>query len=516
MDDKERKKKELVNYYLNKNILINPEIFQQGIDLSSLKELSDSDSLLLLNTQEHQQHRKTAHQKNIAIHLADLEDIPLPPEKLQEQPPYTLSLLPDIPSQRDPAVKVIFSYTKKIKTINVQDFVAYFSHRFHALKRMLQARPELQNSVSINRLIAKRDKEQVAAIGMVKSKETSKSGGISMHIEDQTGSIKVFVNKNNKQAFDIARDTVLDQVIGVVGVSGNNILFANTLFEPDIPLNREQKKAPEEVYALFLSDLHIGSKLFLHDKFDKFLSWINGETDKHQELIQKIKYIFVAGDIVDGCSIYPGQERELEILDIYEQYKECANLLSRIPPHINIILSPGNHDAMRISEPQPELQKDFAEPLWNLKNVTMVSNPGMVTIEASRTFPGFDVLLYHGYSFDYYIANVESIRNSGGYDRPDLIMKFLLKKRHLAPTHTSTLYIPDPEKDSLVIEKIPDIFATGHLHKVSASHYHYITLVCGSCWQDKTPFQEKLGHNPEPGRIPLLNLQTREMRILRF
>jgi len=45
----------------------------------------------------------------------------------------------------------------------------------------------------------------------------------------------------------------------------------------------------------------------------------------------------------------------------------------------------------------------------------MVSNPSTINIHSSDNFPGFDILIYHGYSFDFYVAEVESIRNQGGY-----------------------------------------------------------------------------------------------------
>jgi DNA polymerase II small subunit len=146
----------------------------------------------------------------------------------------------------------------------------------------------------------------------------------------------------------------------------------------------------------------------------------------------------------------------------------------------------------------------------------MVSNPSFINIHSSTDFSGFDILLYHGYSFDYYVANVDGIRQNGGYDRADLIMKFLLKRRHLAPTHTSTLYVPDVNKDPLVINKIPDFFITGHIHKTSVTNYKNTTLICGSCWQSTTSFQEKVGHHPEPCRVPIVNLNTREVKIMRF
>jgi len=41
-------------------------------------------------------------------------------------------------------------------------------------------------------------------------------------------------------------------------------------------------------------------------------------------------------------------------------------------------------------------------------------------------------------------------------------------------------------------------------------------MISGSCWQAKTSFQEKLGHEPEPARVPLVNLKTREIKILKF
>ena len=353
---------------------------------------------------------------------------------------------------------------------------------------------------------------------MVRDKHYTKNGNCILTVEDKTGYIKILVNKNKPDLFRISRDVVLDEVIGVIGVNGENIIFVNNLLFPDIPLTKEIKKSDEEVYAIFLSDLHIGSKNFLEDDFNKFLKWINCElgNELQRQIAPKVKYIFLIGDLVDGCGVYPDQEEELEIKDIKDQYKVCAELLSKIPENIKLIMCPGNHDAMRVAEPQLPIYKDFAEPLYNLSNAVIVSNPSMVNIHSSPNFPGFDILIYHGYSFDFYAREVESIRSLGGYDRADLLMKFLLQKRHLAPSYTSTLYVPDTEKDYLVIDKVPDFFVSGHIHKAAASNYKNVTLISGSCWQSKTTFQEKVGHNPEPSRVPVVNLQTRHVKILKF
>jgi len=415
------------------------------------------------------------------------------------------------------SVEVTFSYKEEPKKRGVQDFLGLFTARYNALRPILQNRKELQNLTSINRLNQKREREQTAIIGLVMQKQATKAGNIMLTIEDPTGSIKVIVSQNS-DSYELAKDTVLDEVIGVAGTSGDKIMFASNLYVPDIPIYKELKKSPDETYALFLGDFHFGSNLFLKEPFEKLIKWICGEQggERQKEIASKLKYIFVAGDLVEGVGIYPGQENDLEVKDIYDQYSELAKHLSKIPHDKQIIACPGNHDAMRIAEPQPPLYKDFAEAVWRLPNVTMVSNPAYVNIHKSADFPGFDILMYHGFSFIYYADQVESIRNLGGQKRSDLIMKFLLQRRHLAPTHTSTLYLPDANKDSLVIDKIPDFFITGHIHRVSAASYRNITMINCSSWLEMTEYQEKVGLYPQPGRAVLVNLQTRKVKILKF
>ena len=159
---------------------------------------------------------------------------------------------------------------------------------------------------------------------------------------------------------------------------------------------------------------------------------------------------------------------------------------------------------------------EFSKDIYKLPNLTVVSNPGRVVVERTPDFPGLSVLLYHGYSFDYYVANVDSLRQQGGYDRCELIMQYLIKRRHLAPTYTSTLFVPDTYADPLVMQDVPDIFHTGHVHTSGMSTYRNVQLIGSSCWQGKTPFQERVGITPHPGRVPLVNLQTRQAKILRF
>ena len=417
-----------------------------------------------------------------------------------------------------PNVTVLVSHEEDAKKREIQDFVSYFRARYTSLREILQQRQELQQVLSINRLFNKPAGEPVALIGLVFDKRITKNGNMLLSLEDPTGVFQVLINKDKPDLFAQAQYIVLDEVLGVTGLLGQNILFVNNFLFPDIPLSKEFKKAPTEAYAVFISDLHVGSKMFLEKDFQRFIEWINGQsgTAAQKEVSAKVQYLFIVGDICDGVGIYPEQDKELAIKDIREQYNMCARYLSQIRQDIRIILCPGNHDALRLAEPQPPLSKDLAQSLYALPNITFVSNPSWVNFHSSEQYPGFDVLLYHGYSFDFYIANLDALRLAGGYDRADLIMKLLLQKRHLAPSHTSTLYVPIKEQDPLVIHRVPDFFVSGHIHKSSVSIYNHVTNICCSCFQAKTAFQEKVGHNPEPSRVPVVNLRTREVKILNF
>lgn len=415
------------------------------------------------------------------------------------------------------SVRSVEEYEPVLKKHSVGDFVGYFNTRFKALEKLLRTRQELSGLTSIARL-QHNEGQSVSIIGMIVSKDLTKNEHFIMEVEDRTGSTKVLISKSS-EVYEQAKDLMPDEVIGISGTTGNDILFANLIVLPDIPI-RDSKVSGEEGYALVLSDIHLGHKDFLRQEFESFLDWINGDAGsaEQQEIASKTKYVIVAGDLVDGIGIHPNQKQELEIPDIYDQYKECAKLLSRIPSHMKLVLIPGNHDAMRLSEPQPRFDTKFAAPLWDLPNATICTNPSTINIHSSDRFAGYDFLLYHGFSYSYYMDNVYSIRNSGKplSDRTDLVMKYLLRRRHLAPTHGSSLYIPDPLKDGMFIGTIPDFFLSGHIHKPAIAKYRGVDMVVGSCWQSQSEYQEKMGHVPVPCKVPVINLANRDINMLDF
>jgi len=415
-------------------------------------------------------------------------------------------------------VKIIKSYVAEENKRNVQTFVNHFKSRYESLRKILLFRQDLQESISIVRLGKKQSGERVSIIGLVLDKHETKNGNIKLTLEDSTGTIMVLVNKTKEEIFNIAKDLVNDEVIGISGVMGKNILFCNSLYLPDIPLNHELKKAPDEAYAVFISDIHFGIKNFISEDFLKFVAWLKGEfgNETHRQIARNVKYLFITGDVVEGVGIYPGQEEDLEIKDIYAQYEEATRYLKMIPESVQIIICAGNHDAVRISEPQPVFDKNITKGFYEMPNVHIVSNPAIVNIHSSEIFPGFNVMMYHGFSFPYYADNVPSLRAAGGIFRCDLVMKYLLQKRHLAPSHGSNQYIPDPRGDSLVIDTVPDIFVSGHIHQISVSNYRNVTLINSACWVVQSEDNAKRGIVPSPAKVPILNLKTRQVKIMNF
>ena len=413
--------------------------------------------------------------------------------------------------------EVVTNFENEGFKYKVQDFQRVFTTRYHYLHDIIRTHNSMKNIMSIQRLQRKKDKEQISVIGMVSDIGESKNGNLIITIEDPQSSCKAIVMKD-KDVFEHAKDILYDEVIGVTGTGGDGVVFVDDIIWPDIPHNRQMKYAPVDENVVFISDVHVGSDNFMHNEFVNFISWLNGEygDDDQKQMAKKVKYLFIAGDCVDGIGIYPKQQEELDIDTMSGQYEAFADYLKKIPSHIQIFICPGNHDVVHLAEPQPVFYKKYTQSLHDMPNVHLVSNPSMISIGKTEDFSGINVLMYHGYSFDFYVANVDSIRNGGGYKRADLIQQFLLKRRHLAPAFKSTPYLPAYQEDPLLIRTIPDIMITGHIHYSSVANYRGVTMMSGSCWQACTKFQEKLGHEPEPGMVPVVNLKTREVNVLNF
>ena len=405
-------------------------------------------------------------------------------------------------------IKIISAPAFSQKKIEVKDFVNHFRSRYDILKKILEEK-NFDNLSSIRRIGENRG--TYTLIVSVLNKRITKNKNLFVEVEDMTGTASILINQNKKEVFEKGKELLNDDVVAF-SVSGNGeLLFANDIFYPDASLS-EKRYSEFDEYVAFISDIHSGSTMFLEKNILKFVKWLNGEegNSKQREIASKVKYLFMNGDNVDGVGVYPGQDKFLDIQDMRGQYKKIIDIIKLIRKDIKILISPGQHDAVWVGEPQPIIGEEWAPGFYEMENVTLIPNPSLVEIDG-----GFKILNYHGASMHGIIEEIAEIRLNYGHDSPTRVVKEMLKRRHLAPMHGLCDYIPC-EKDPLVIDIIPDILITGDQHRVEVSTYNNILLIASSCWQSKTPFEEKVGNNPDPCKVPLFNLKTREVKVLDF
>jgi DNA polymerase II small subunit len=349
---------------------------------------------------------------------------------------------------------------------------------------------------------------RLKVIGMITEKREAKQK-VLLTIEDFSANATVLVPQNAPpDLLTKARTLLLDQVICVsVAKTRGKLLIAEDIILPDIA-PKTQKKAPVPVYAVLTSDMHVGSTKFQEHLFNKFISWLNGRygNGQMQEIANHVKYVLIAGDIVDGIGVYPNQARELAIKDIYGQYRLAAKFIKQIPDHIEVIIIPGNHDAPRKALPQPPISNAFLETLQDASNVHSLGNPCLISLH------NVEVLMYHGRSLDDIISTVPGIN----YTQPEKAMTLLLQCRHLAPVYGGKTPLAPENRDCLVIERVPDIFHAGHIHTVGHTNYRGVTVVNSGCWQEQTEYMRRQGFTPTPGLVPVVNLQTLDVRIVSF
>jgi DNA polymerase II small subunit len=62
----------------------------------------------------------------------------------------------------------------------------------------------------------------------------------------------------------------------------------------------------------------------------------------------------------------------------------------------------------------------------------------------------------------------------------------------------------------MVIDEVPDVFVMGHTHAFDVNNYKGVNLISAGTMQGQTDFQKRMGHKPDPGRVALINLKTRD------
>ena len=388
----------------------------------------------------------------------------------------------------DPSVEVVSGSAGTSGPINgTGDYLHYFRDRYTRLGGMIRSRCSTMPIEALTRSNRYRQ-EECTIIGMVTDVKTTTNGHRIAELEDTTANIPVLFRKD-RPVFSDAERIIHDEVIGVKGKlsSDGKLFFAELLYRPDIRIDNTPFKSEEPGKAVFISDVHVGSDTFLQESWDRFSDWLS-DSD--------FSYLLIAGDLVDGIGIYPGQESELTIKNIYEQYEAFGAMMRKLPSRMKIIISPGNHDVVRGAEPQPVLPDAFIKKFP--ENCVLVENPALVNLQGVR------VLMYHGRSIDDMIGLIPG----ASYEQSGQMMQEMLQRRHLAPAYGRRTPIAAGKIDRMIIDPLPEILHTGHVHIKGITTYRGVLGINAGTWQSQTKFQKQMNVNPTPALAVVVDLQT--------
>lgn len=467
-----------------------------------------------------QQHQAAQAVQTQATQTIRTQEVTQPPEvKVEEPLQKPASKLPPIIVDQDtfyPYAKYIPSELKILEdatgklTSNgtLDEYTALFQDRFKRLERILRQRIDVRAATPILEALKSPPKTKLKIICMLTEKRDAKQQTI-LSVEDLQGNATVMVpQKAPDEVKKKALQILPDQVICLAVIkTRTNLLMCEDIIFPEIGRKAPQR-ATEPVYAVLTSDIHVGSTKFNKEAFKRFILWLKGRygNAEMKEIAGRVKYLLIAGDIVDGVGVYPNQQLELTIRDVHKQYNYAVKYLEKVPEYIEIVLSPGNHDAARKALPQPAIPPGYLTAIQGKKNIHSVGSPCLLSIH------GVDVLIDHGRSLDDIISVIPGM----SHDHPEKSMRLLLQGRHLAPVYGGKTMLSPENRDYLVIDKVPDILHAGHVHVLGYCNYRGVLVVNSGGWQEQTDYMEKLGLVPTPGKVPVVNLQTLETTILSF
>ena len=479
-----------------------------AISSSDLEDPSGTNPPLEQSTLPNNQQEKTHGRILAPVGPSSGNQIPRP----RPSSGFNVSDFPLEASEVDSDIEIHFDITGSSSTEGrIVDMQSCFKSRLNQIReimlnhRSLPRRPITNSEAWRNRGRYNSKDLEITIVGLAGDVRWTRTGSMRFVVEDEFSQIPCILKPpSDATPLHPSLDGLMnDEIVGVSGWflsgEGEPIFFVRDIHKPPLGNHSKAQSGQDSaVSAAFLSDVHFGSKTFLHPQWEKMIHWF-----KNDPLARTVKYFVLSGDGVDGVGIYPGQERHLTITDLFNQYGELARMLEEVPDWVDVVMLPGNHDAVRPAEPQPALDPEVQQ---DYSNTTFVGNPCDFSLHGVR------VLSYHGKSIDDFVATLRSVT----YSKPEMAMRGMLERRHLAPSWGGkTPLSPEPE-DRLVIPVVPDIFVTGHVHGHFVGDHKGTLMVHSSTWQDQTDFQRMLGFQPKPCILTVVNLHTFATESINF
>lgn len=495
----QKNKEEILEYTQKKGLMINSKALErlQGQNYSAiLDSLSEENHFIIdeptVERKIKQFPNETQKQSLLSQTTESITTKPIPLSK-EYSPHYKILHHLNYSGQSDSKGKM-------------SDFLSLFQDKYQFLSGELKNRGF--HPKSIGKIDRVGREEEFELVVMISDKNTTKNGHILLGIEDMEGEAKALIPASDEKLIEKAKKITVDDVIGIKckRARTGDLIIINDFSWPDLP-QRKPKTSDVDLGLLITSDIHIGSKLFLRDWFEKFIQWTNGKigSSKETEKVGKLKYLIIAGDCIDGIGVFPDQINELEIKDIYEQYKQFENYLLQLPEQMEIFIIPGQHDPCRWHDPQPPVIKEFVPNLYRMKNIHFLPSPAWVEIEGQKT------IMYHGAG----LIGAMGAMNIP-LTKPEEAIKELLIKRDLMSVYgTKQPYAPEPKAYMLVREQ-PDIYIGGDNHYNAYAQYRGTTIINNGCWQLTSAYAASKGFINTPGRVPQFFFKDASIRESRF
>ena len=383
---------------------------------------------------------------------------------------------------------------------SVDDFRNVFVDRYTKLRNIVLAAGKLRGPSSIGD-VRKLKNGYVKIVGMVSDVSITKNGHKKFRIEDLDDRIDVIITNKNPLHNELILN---DEVLGVVGskpeskndsMKSEPVIFANEIIRPDVPFRVIDDTGREPEYVGSISDIHVGSKTFLKDSFNSMIKWIKSSGED----AGRMKHLILSGDVVDGIGVYPGQENDLEIINPYEQYEHLSEFVNQIPSDITVYIMPGNHDTVRLAEPQPAFNPKIREMFSG--NAKFLPNPYNLVLNKKN------ITIYHGMALN----DLVELIPGGSMSSIGSAIDLMLKRRYMGSAYGGKTPIIPSEKDFHVMDAVPDIFITGHIHGHHLGNYNGVRYVNSSTWQSQTEYQKMMNFAPDPSILTLFDLNSKQM-----
>lgn len=403
-----------------------------------------------------------------------------------------------------PELKILQQYDESIRIEgSLEEFHAYFHNRYVRMKKILEERG--LNFLPLSEAMRTKMQEVNVAVMVLNRRDTGKA--IIFDCEDPSAHASVIVPKSASNVITKAERVLVDYVVGMRLKKINDGFVAQDIMMPDVPVNNDEITSGPDVISCFISDLHIGSENFRDDLFENFLDWVSRGRDGE---VKKLKYIFILGDLVDGVGVYPGQEKELKIASMKEQFMLASKIISEIPKDIELVYIPGNHEPIRRALPQPSIPEEYRKILEKNHRIRFAGNPVRVLIGNKLVYA------YHGQSLDDLIQCLPDVSYSTLQQKMGKVLEAVIQARHLAPYYGQSTPLLPLKEDPLLIDTLPAMLCTAHVHVATTTYYRKILLANAGCWQEQTSYQKAVGLEPTVGTALLVNFYDMSAKIKKF